>query len=78
MLTIDTSVRVNGESAAEAGHGDSRRMLNRLIVQGTPNVVPTLLLAKVAGVIGRVRRQSGLRHQTAVAPVPSPVTAGEG
>ena len=54
MFTIDTSVFVADLTPTESGHGESRALLDRLRADGTPLILPTLLLVELAGVIGRV------------------------
>lgn len=54
MFTIDTSVFVADLTPTESGHAESRALLDRLRADGTPLILPTLLLVELAGVIGRV------------------------
>jgi len=54
VFTIDTSVFVADLTPTESGHAESRALLDRLRADGTPLILPTLLLVELAGVIGRV------------------------
>lgn len=54
MFTIDTSVFVADLTPTESGYAESRALLDRLRADGTPLILPTLLLVELAGVIGRV------------------------
>lgn len=55
MLTVDASVWLNADSPAEPNHADSRALLDHIAAARLPVVVPTLLLAEVAGAISRTR-----------------------
>jgi len=72
MFTVDASVWVNAESPTEPGYRDSRGLLDVLFAAGTIVVLPTLLLAELAGVISRTRGDSILarRMVAAVATLP--------
>ncbi len=56
MYTVDASVWVNAFDQQEPGHLVSRQFLEALRKQALPIVVPNLVLAEVAGAIGRTRR----------------------
>lgn len=56
MYTVDASVWVNAFDQQEPGHLISRQFLEALQSQAFPVVVPNLMLAEVAGAIGRTRR----------------------
>ena len=60
MYTVDTSVWVNGSDTLEAGHAISRACLQLLAQQGHPLVLPTLVLAEIAGAISRTRSDATL------------------
>jgi predicted nucleic acid-binding protein len=60
MYTVDTSVWVNGSDTLEAGHATSRACLQLLAQQGHPLVLPTLVLAEIAGAISRTRSNATL------------------
>ncbi|MEX0267665.1 type II toxin-antitoxin system VapC family toxin [Leptolyngbyaceae cyanobacterium UHCC 1019] len=55
MYTIDASVWVNSFDQREPGHNISRELLTLMATQALPIVLPTLVLAEVAGAIGRTR-----------------------
>jgi predicted nucleic acid-binding protein len=59
-FTIDASVFLNAFNPAEAGSQVSRNLLDRLQKEGTPIIVPTLLLPEVAAAIGRGTGDSAL------------------
>jgi len=48
-------VFLNAFNPAEAGHGESNRLLTRLQADSIPIIVPTLVLPEVAATISRVR-----------------------
>jgi predicted nucleic acid-binding protein len=56
MYTVDASVWINAFDQQEAGHLVSRQFLEVLQKRAIPIVVPNLVLAEVAGAIGRTRR----------------------
>ncbi|HEV7671184.1 MAG TPA: PIN domain-containing protein [Thermoanaerobaculia bacterium] len=56
MYTVDASVWVNAFDQQEPGHLVSRQFLEVLRSQSLSIVVPNLVLAEVAGAIGRTRR----------------------
>lgn len=56
MYTVDASVWVNAFDQQEPGHLVSRQFLEVLRRQAFPIIVPNLVLAEVAGAIGRTRR----------------------
>ena len=56
MYTVDASVWVNAFDQQEPGHLVTRQFLEALKDQALPIVVPNLVLAEVAGAIGRTRR----------------------
>jgi len=55
MYTIDASVWVNGFDSREDGYDISRRLLRLLSDRRIPVVVPSLVLAEVAGAVTRTR-----------------------
>ena len=55
MYTVDASVWVNGFDQREAGHGNSRQLLQVLRTRALPIILPNLVLAEVAGAISRAR-----------------------
>lgn len=59
-LTLDASVFLNAFNPHEPGYEDSHRLLQHLQREGTPIVVPTLVLPEVAGTIARGRQDAGL------------------
>jgi len=60
MYTVDTTVWVNGVDTHEAGHEISRACLALLGQQGHQLVLPTLVLAEIAGAISRTRSNATL------------------
>jgi predicted nucleic acid-binding protein len=60
MYTVDTSVWVNGSDTLEAGHEISRACLQLLAQRGEQLVLPTLVLAEIAGAISRTRLDATL------------------
>jgi predicted nucleic acid-binding protein len=82
MYTVDASVWVNSFDHREAGHDLSRRLLERLRDQAIPLLVPSLVLAEVAGAVSRTRRNSAqvLAFALAIAHLPNvtlvPLDAG--
>jgi len=67
VLTIDASVWVNADSPSEAGHADSRALLDLVFARRWPVIVPTLLAIEVAGVIARTRSDAVLAEDMAIA-----------
>ncbi len=65
IYTVDASVFLNAFNPAEAGHADSRALLEKLQRAQTPIIVPTLLLPEVAAAIRRGRRNEALAKQFA-------------
>lgn len=57
MFTVDASVWVNAFDQREPGHQVSRQFLEVVQRQALPVIVPNLVLAEVAGAIGRTRRE---------------------
>jgi predicted nucleic acid-binding protein len=55
VYTLDASVWVNGFDQREAGHATSRQLLEVLRTRVLAIIVPNLVLAGVAGAIGRTR-----------------------
>jgi predicted nucleic acid-binding protein len=55
MYTVDASVLVNGADTVEAGHEISRACLDALRDQAQPLILPSLVLAEVAGSFSRTR-----------------------
>ena len=55
MYMVDASVWGNGFDQREAGHATSRQLLAVLRTRALPIIVPTLVLAEVAGAISRTR-----------------------
>jgi predicted nucleic acid-binding protein len=60
MYTVDTSVWVNGSDTLEAGHEISRACLQLLAQRGDHLVLPTLVLAEIAGALSRTRLDATL------------------
>lgn len=58
MYTVDASVWVNGFDQREPGHESSRELLEVLRARGLPIIEPMLVLAEVAGAIGRTRQDA--------------------
>jgi predicted nucleic acid-binding protein len=58
--TVDASVFMNAFNAYEAGHEQGHQFLAHLQEQGTPIIVPTLLLPEVAAAICRGRGDESL------------------
>src|SRR5207244_6245289 len=56
MYTIDASVWVNAFDQQEAGHPDSRQLLDLLVARGLPIIIPILAPIEVAAAFGRTRR----------------------
>ena len=54
MFTIDTSVFVADLTPSETGHADSRALLDRPRADGTPLVLPALLLVELAGALSGI------------------------
>ncbi len=52
-FTVDASVFLNAFNEHEAGHADSRRVLEALRAKSLPIVVPTLILPEVAATVAR-------------------------
>src|SRR6266545_1559153 len=67
MYTVDASVWVNAFDRREPGHLISRQFLEVVQRQALPIVVPNLVLAEVAGAIGRTRRTPVQAQEFAVA-----------
>lgn len=67
MYTIDTSVWVNSFDQREPGHAISRQVLTLLSAQTLPIIVPTLVLAEVAGAISRTQGNPGQAQAFALA-----------
>jgi len=65
MYTIDASVFINAFNPYEAGHEASRDFLAAAQKQGTPILVPTLLLPELAATIGRGRGDAQLARDFA-------------
>jgi len=59
-FTVDASVFVNAFNRHEAGHADSRRLLDALRERSYPIVAPTLLLPEVAATVARGLGEAGL------------------
>jgi predicted nucleic acid-binding protein len=60
MLTIDASVWLNADSPIEAGHPESRALMDWVAKYQIPVFVPTLLRIEVAGAISRTRGDAAL------------------
>lgn len=56
MYTLDASVFTRTIDPTEPEHGTCLALLEHLHAEATPIVVPTLVLAEVAGAISRARR----------------------
>jgi predicted nucleic acid-binding protein len=56
VYTVDASVWVNAFDQAEPGYATSRQLLEILDSRQIPVVVPTFLLAELAGAISRTRQ----------------------
>ena len=56
MYTVDASVWVNAFDQREPGHAASRQLLDLVRQRSLPIVVPSLVLAEVAGAISRTRQ----------------------
>ena len=67
VYTVDASVWVNAFDQLEPGHLVSRQFLELVREQEFPIVVPNLVLAEVAGAIGRTRRTPEQAQMFAVA-----------
>jgi predicted nucleic acid-binding protein len=67
VYTVDASVWVNAFDQLESGHLVSRQFLEMIRKQEFPIVVPNLVLAEVAGAIGRTRRTPAQAKKFAVA-----------
>jgi len=67
MYTVDASVWVNAFDQQEPGHLVSRQFLEVLRRQAFPIIVPNLVLAEVAGAIGRTRRMPDQAQMFALA-----------
>ena len=67
MYTVDASVWVNGFDRRELGHETSRQVLDLLGRRTIAIIVPNLLLAEVAGAIGRTRNDSAQARMFATA-----------
>ena len=65
--TVDASVFLNAFNPYEKGHAESLRLLLHFHEQAVPIIVPTLLLAEVAGTISRGRQDSALAREFAEA-----------
>lgn len=63
--TLDASVFLNAFNPSERGHVESGRLLRRLESEGTPIVVPTLLLPEVAAAVSRGREDPRLAREFA-------------
>jgi predicted nucleic acid-binding protein len=63
VYAIDASVFLNAFNPAEPGHAESRDLLARLLADGTPVAVPTLVLPEVAGAISRVHGDGRLARE---------------
>ncbi len=53
MYTIDASVWINASGKKEPGYRDSQRLLHALAFNAVAMVLPTLLLAEIAGSLSR-------------------------
>lgn len=63
--TLDASVFLNAFNPSERGHAQSGQLLRQLESEGTPIVVPTLLLPEVAAAVSRGREDPRLAREFA-------------
>lgn len=61
--TVDASVFLNAFNPREPGHENSRRLLARMQKNGTPIIVPTLVLPEVAAAVARGRGDADLARR---------------
>jgi predicted nucleic acid-binding protein len=75
VYTVDASVFLNAFNPREPGNESSRRLLDRIRRQGSPIVVPWLLLPEIAATVARGRGDAELaqRFAGAVGRLPSVV-----
>jgi len=59
-VTVDASVFVNAFSPMESGSDHSLEFITRLTQNGTPMIVPTLLLPEIAASVARKQGQTGM------------------
>ncbi|MBC7264112.1 MAG: type II toxin-antitoxin system VapC family toxin [Chloroflexi bacterium] len=61
--TVDASVFLNAFNPREQGHEVSQNLLARMQENGTPIIVPTLLLPETAAALGRGQRDTDLTRR---------------
>jgi len=73
MYTVDASVWVNSFDQREPGHDISRRLLEQLRDHVVPVILPSLVLAEVAGAVSRTRNNpaQALAFASAIGQLPN-------
>ncbi len=63
-LTLDASVWISAYATTEPGHGDSRALVDAILLGGAGLVEPTLFPVEVAGAIARTRGEALARQMS--------------